>query len=158
MHSVNGAQKILYFVPQGRSEHVFWMRGGGGEFHATNLQLLLCSHSDYLHVVDCADGHVAALEKIERDESVGHFECKAYNLGAGVGCSVLDMVRAFSKAVGRDLPYVIAGRRAGDVPNLTADSQLANNELNWKAVKSLDQMCEDLWRWQSNNPSGYRNK
>ncbi|KAG0354987.1 UDP-glucose 4-epimerase Uge1 [Podila minutissima] len=113
---------------------------------------------DYLHVVDCADGHVAALEKIERDESVGHFECKAYNLGAGVGCSVLDMVRAFSKAVGRDLPYVIAGRRAGDVPNLTADSQLANNELNWKAVKSLDQMCEDLWRWQSNNPSGYRNK
>ncbi|KAG0033959.1 UDP-glucose-4-epimerase [Podila clonocystis] len=112
---------------------------------------------DYLHVVDCADGHVAALEKIERDESASQFECKAYNLGAGVGCSVLDMVRAFSKAVGRDLPYVIAGRRAGDVPNLTADSQLANNELNWKAAKTLDQMCEDLWRWQSNNPSGYRN-
>lgn len=107
-------------------------------------------------MVDCADGHVAALEKIERDEGAGHFQCKAYNLGAGVGCSVLDMVQAFSKAVGRDLPYVISGRRAGDVPNLTADSQLANNELMWKATKTLDQMCEDLWRWQSNNPTGYR--
>ncbi|KAF9903411.1 UDP-glucose-4-epimerase [Lobosporangium transversale] len=111
---------------------------------------------DYLHVVDCADGHVAALEKIERDESEGKFECKAYNLGVGTGCSVLDMVRAFSKAVGRDLPYEISGRRAGDVPNLTADPSLANKELNWKAVKTLDQMCEDLWRWQRNNPNGFR--
>ncbi|KAF9348065.1 hypothetical protein BGX26_000487 [Mortierella sp. AD094] len=111
---------------------------------------------DYLHVVDCADGHVAALEKIELEESAGNFECKAYNLGAGTGCSVLDMVRAFSKAVGRDLPYVISKRRPGDVPNLTADPSLANKELNWKAVKTLDEMCEDLWRWQRNNPNGYR--
>ncbi|KAF9202830.1 hypothetical protein BGZ49_007044 [Haplosporangium sp. Z 27] len=111
---------------------------------------------DYLHVVDCADGHVAALEKIKLEESAGNFECKAYNLGAGTGCSVLDMVRAFSKAVGRDLPYVISARRPGDVPNLTADPTLANKELNWKAVKTLDEMCEDLWRWQRNNPNGYR--
>ncbi|KAI8605133.1 UDP-glucose 4-epimerase [Dissophora ornata] len=111
---------------------------------------------DYLHVVDCADGHVAALEKIDREESAGTFECKSYNLGAGTGCSVLDMVHAFSKAVGRDLPYVISARRPGDVPNLTADPTLANKELNWKAVKTLDEMCEDLWRWQRQNPNGYR--
>ncbi|CAO3572928.1 unnamed protein product [Mortierella alpina] len=110
---------------------------------------------DYLHVMDCADGHVAALAKIEQDEAAGLYQCKAYNLGAGTGCSVLDMVHAFSKAVGRDLPYVISARRAGDVPNLTADSTLANQELNWKAERSLEQMCEDLWRWQRKNPRGF---
>lgn len=66
------------------------------------------------------------------------------------------MVHAFSKVVGRDLPYVISARRPGDVPNLTADPTLANKELNWKATKTLDEMCEDLWRWQRNNPNGYR--
>lgn len=76
-------------------------------------------------------------------------------MGGGAGFSVLDMIKAFSKAVGRDLPYEIAGRRAGDVPVLEADCTLANKELNWKAEKSLDQMCEDLWRWQSQNPKGY---
>ncbi|KAF9434276.1 hypothetical protein BGZ76_008275 [Entomortierella beljakovae] len=111
---------------------------------------------DYLHVVDCADGHVAALEKIEKEEFAGKFECTAYNLGAGTGCSVLDMVHAFSKAVGRELPFVISNRRPGDVPNLTGDPTLANKELNWRAVKTLDEMCEDLWRWQRNNPNGYR--
>ncbi|KAF9566383.1 UDP-glucose-4-epimerase [Mortierella alpina] len=110
---------------------------------------------DYLHVMDCADGHVAALARIEKDEAAGLYQCKAYNLGAGTGCSVLDMVHAFSKAVGRDLPYVISARRAGDVPNLTADSTLANQELNWKAERSLEQMCEDLWRWQRKNPRGF---
>ncbi|KAG0200010.1 hypothetical protein BGX28_006814 [Mortierella sp. GBA30] len=111
---------------------------------------------DYLHVVDCAEGHVAALTKIEQNEDQGFYECKAYNLGAGVGCSVLDMIHAFSKAVGRDLPYVISARRPGDVPNLTADPTLANTELNWKAVRSLEEMCEDLWRWQRNNPQGFK--
>ncbi|KAF9192773.1 hypothetical protein BGZ51_004941 [Haplosporangium sp. Z 767] len=110
---------------------------------------------DYLHVVDCAEGHVAALKKIEEDESSGQYICKAYNLGAGTGCSVFDMVHAFSKAVGRDLPYVISARRTGDVANLTADCSLANKELNWKAKKSLEEMCEDLWRWQRNNPRGF---
>ncbi|KAI1317112.1 hypothetical protein EDD11_008999 [Mortierella claussenii] len=111
---------------------------------------------DYLHVVDCADGHVAALEKIEQQEAAGKFECKAYNLGSGMGTSVLDMIKAFSKAVGRDLPFVISARRPGDVPNLTADPSLAYQELNWKAVKTLDEMCEDLWRWQQANPNGYK--
>ncbi|GJJ73995.1 UDP-glucose 4-epimerase [Entomortierella parvispora] len=112
---------------------------------------------DYLHVLDCADGHVSALTKIERNEAAGTYECKAYNLGGGTGFSVLDMIKAFSKAVGRDLPYEIADRRAGDVPILEADCTLANTELSWKAEKTLDQMCEDLWRWQSQNPKGYNN-
>ncbi|KAG0256299.1 hypothetical protein BGZ95_005538 [Linnemannia exigua] len=110
---------------------------------------------DYLHVVDCANGHVAALQKIERDEAANNYECKAYNLGAGIGYSVLEVIRAFSKAVGRDLPYVIVPRRTGDVPNLTSDATLANKELHWKAERSLDDMCVDLWRWQSQNPTGY---
>jgi len=110
---------------------------------------------DYLHVVDCANGHVAALQKIEREEACNNYECKAYNLGAGIGYSVLEVIQAFSKAVGRDLPYVIVPRRSGDVPNLTSDASLANKELNWKAERSLDDMCVDLWRWQSQNPRGY---
>ncbi|KAK5822169.1 UDP-glucose 4-epimerase [Linnemannia elongata] len=110
---------------------------------------------DYLHVVDCANGHVAALQKIEREEASNNYQCKAYNLGAGIGYTVLEVIRAFSKAVGRDLPYVIVPRRTGDVPNLTSDASLANKELNWKAERSLDDMCIDLWRWQSQNPRGY---
>ncbi|KAG0328148.1 hypothetical protein BG004_002602 [Podila humilis] len=110
---------------------------------------------DYLHVVDLAQGHVAALDKMETEEAAGNHDCLAYNLGTGTGYSVLDMVRAFNKAVGRDLPYVITTRRAGDVPNLTADPRLANKALNWKAEKTLDEMCADLWRWQRNNPNGY---
>jgi len=111
--------------------------------------------SDYLHVVDLAQGHVAALDKMDTEATSGNFGCLAYNLGTGTGYSVFDMVRAFTKAVGRDLPYVVTERRAGDVPNLTADPRLANRELNWKAEKTLDEMCADLWRWQRNNPHGY---
>jgi UDP-glucose 4-epimerase len=101
---------------------------------------------------------VAALQKIEREEASNNYECKAYNLGAGIGYTVLEVIRAFSKAVGRDLPYVIVPRRLGDVPNLTSDASLANKELNWKAERSLDDMCVDLWRWQSQNPSGYNSQ
>ncbi|KAI1306112.1 hypothetical protein EDD11_004856 [Mortierella claussenii] len=110
---------------------------------------------DYLHVVDLAQGHVAALDKLDQDQRAGLYGCKAYNLGTGTGYSVLDMLGAFNKAVGRELPYVIIERRPGDVPNLTADPRLANQELNWKAEKTLDEMCADLWRWQRNNPHGY---
>ncbi|KAF8923245.1 UDP-glucose 4-epimerase [Dissophora ornata] len=110
---------------------------------------------DYLHVVDLAQGHVAALEKMEQEEAGGNYGCKAYNLGTGTGYSVFDMVKAFNKAVGRELPFVVTGRRPGDVPNLTADPRLANKELNWKAEKTLDEMCADLWRWQRHNPMGY---
>ncbi|KAF9356214.1 hypothetical protein BGX34_010029 [Mortierella sp. NVP85] len=110
---------------------------------------------DYLHVVDLAQGHVSALNKIEKEQAAGNRDCWAYNLGTGTGCSVFDMIKAFNKTVGRELPYVIAERRPGDVPNLTADPSLANRELNWKAEKTLDEMCADLWRWQRNNPHGY---
>ncbi|GJJ78197.1 UDP-glucose 4-epimerase [Entomortierella parvispora] len=110
---------------------------------------------DYLHVVDLAQGHVAALAKMEQEQTEGQFGCSAYNLGTGTGYSVFDMVKAFNKAVGRELPFVVTERRAGDVPNLTADPRLANEALGWKAEKTLDEMCADLWRWQRNNPNGY---
>ncbi|ORX94982.1 UDP-galactose 4-epimerase [Basidiobolus meristosporus CBS 931.73] len=105
---------------------------------------------DYIHVVDLALGHLAALEKLKQDPG-----CIAYNLGTGVGSTVLEMIQAFSTAVGRKLPYEIVERRAGDVTNLTALPQLANQELKWKATRDLEQMCADLWRWQSGNPYGY---
>ncbi|KAK9762429.1 UDP-glucose-4-epimerase [Basidiobolus ranarum] len=108
---------------------------------------------DYIHVVDLALGHLAALEKLKQDPG-----CIAYNLGTGVGSTVLEMIEAFSKAVGRKLPYEIVERRAGDVTNLTALPLLANTELKWKAVRNLEQMCADLWRWQSGNPYGYESK
>ncbi|KAF9189423.1 hypothetical protein BGZ51_009599 [Haplosporangium sp. Z 767] len=110
---------------------------------------------DYLHVVDLAQGHVAALDKMDQDQAAGTYGCKAFNLGTGTGYSVFDMIKAFNKAVGRELPFVVTARRPGDVPNLTADPSLANRELNWKAEKTLDEMCADLWRWQRNNPMGY---
>jgi UDP-glucose 4-epimerase len=105
--------------------------------------------------VDLAQGHVAALAKLDQEQAAGNFGCKAYNLGTGTGYSVFDMIKAFNKAVGTELPYKVTDRRAGDVPNLTSDPRLANRELNWKAEKTLDQMCADLWRWQRNNPDGY---
>ena len=81
---------------------------------------------------------------------------RAWNLGTGKGSTVFDMIRAFSAAVGRDLPYEIAGRRAGDVLNLTANPTRANTELDWKAKHTLEEACSDLWRWTENNPQGYR--
>ncbi|GAB5587483.1 UDP-glucose-4-epimerase [Umbelopsis nana] len=105
---------------------------------------------DYIHVVDLSLGHLAALEKLNSNPG-----CVEYNLGTGHGSTVIDMIHAFSKAVGRDLPYKICGRRAGDVTNLTADPRKANKELNWKAEKSLDEMCQSLWAWQSQNPAGF---
>ena len=105
---------------------------------------------DYIHVVDLAVGHVKALKKIEEKAGV----C-VYNLGTGNGYSVLDMVKAFSKACGHDLPYKILDRRPGDVAMCYADPAKAKAELGWEAVRGLDEMCEDSWRWQSNNPNGY---
>ncbi|KAG2177781.1 hypothetical protein INT43_003028 [Umbelopsis isabellina] len=104
---------------------------------------------DYIHIVDLSIGHLAALEKL--NENPG---CIEYNLGTGQGTTVLEMVSAFSKAVGRDLPYKICPRRAGDVTNLTADPRKANKELNWKAELTLDDMCQSLWKWQTNVANG----
>ena len=110
---------------------------------------------DYIHVVDLAGGHVAALKLFGED---GKANCglRIYNLGTGVGYSVLHMVKAFGKAVGRPIPYEIAPRRPGDVPALYADCAKAKEELHWEAKKTLDDMCADSWRWQSQNPNGYK--
>lgn len=107
---------------------------------------------DYIHILDLAQGHLAALEHL-RSERPG---VRAWNLGTGKGSTVLHMIKAFSAAVGRDLPYEVVGRRAGDVLNLTANPSRANSELNWKAQRTLEDACFDLWRWVSNNPQGYR--
>ena len=105
---------------------------------------------DYIHVVDLAKGHIKALDKLKTNCGL-----VTYNLGTGNGYSVLDMVKAFSKASGQDIPYKIVDRRPGDVAMCYADPTKANNELGWKAEFGIDRMCEDSWRWQSNNPNGY---
>ncbi len=105
---------------------------------------------DYIHVVDLAEGHVKALKKIEEKAGV----C-VYNLGTGNGYSVLDMVKAFGKACGHEIKYEIKDRRPGDIATCYADPAKAKAELGWEAKRGLDEMCEDSWRWQSNNPNGY---
>ncbi|MCC0785047.1 UDP-glucose 4-epimerase GalE [Clostridioides sp. ES-S-0108-01] len=105
---------------------------------------------DYIHVLDLAAGHVKALQKLEE-----HPGLVVYNLGTGKGYSVLDLVKAFSKASGKEIPYKIVGRRAGDVAMCYADSSKAEKELGWKAKYELEEMCQDSWRWQSMNPNGY---
>ena len=105
---------------------------------------------DYIHVVDLAIGHVKALDKIEKN--CGLFVC---NLGTGQGYSVLDVVKAFEKASGITIPYDIKPRRAGDIDECYADPSLAERELGWKAQRGIEEMCEDSWRWQKNNPNGF---
>ena len=92
-----------------------------------------------------------ALKKFEDQPDV-----YIYNLGTGCGYSVLDMIHAFSKAVGKEIPYVIKPRRLGDIATCYADATKAKNELGWVAERGIDQMCADGWRWQSQNPDGYR--
>lgn len=108
---------------------------------------------DYVHVVDVASGHVKALEKLQDETFQGY---KAYNLGTGRGCSVLELVDAFSKACGKKIDYEIVGRREGDVAVSFADVCLAKHELKWKAKRTVEDMCADTWKWQSNNPDGYQ--
>jgi len=108
---------------------------------------------DYIHVVDLARGHLNAIEALEAKPE-GHV--LIVNLGTGQGYSVLDMVHAFEKASGRSVPYEIVARRAGDIATCYADPALAKELLNWQAEYGVDQMCEDTWRWQSNNPDGYK--
>lgn len=105
---------------------------------------------DYIHVVDLANGHLAALDKLKEGSGVYTF-----NLGTGKGYSVLDVVKAFEKACGKPIPYVIAPRRAGDIDECYADPTYAKNVLKWSAKFGIDKMCEDSWRWQKNNPDGY---
>ena len=105
---------------------------------------------DYIHVVDLAKGHVKALKKIEENPGLA-----IYNLGTGMGCSVLDIVKNFEAATGVKIPYVIKPRRAGDIATCYCDASKAEKELGWKAENGIREMCEDSWRWQSNNPQGY---
>ena len=106
---------------------------------------------DYIHVVDLARGHVAAIRKLE--EKPGLFIC---NLGTGHGYSVLDVIHAFSKACGKELPYVIDPRRPGDIAECWCDPSKAKRELGWEAEYGIDEMCRDSWNWQSHNPDGYK--
>ena len=106
---------------------------------------------DYIHVTDLAAGHVAALEHLDAMRE----PVRAFNLGSGTGTSVLELFHAFERAVGRELPYTVGPRRAGDLPAYWADPSRANTELGWRAVKSVDDMCADVWRWQSANPQGF---
>ena len=105
---------------------------------------------DYIHVVDLARGHVKALEKFKEEKTV-----RIYNLGTGNGYSVLQVVKAFSKACGKELPYEIKPRRAGDIATCYCDPAKAKEELGWEAEYGIEEMCADSWKWQSQNPDGY---
>jgi UDP-glucose 4-epimerase len=108
---------------------------------------------DYIHVVDLAQGHVNALDRIQ-----GFNKVMTVNLGTGNGYSVLEMLEAFEKASSKKIAYTIATRRAGDIATCFADPSYAKELLNWEATKEINEMCEDTWRWQSQNPNGYKGK
>lgn len=105
---------------------------------------------DYIHVVDLANGHVAALEQIKKNAGL-----KVYNLGTGKGSSVLNVIHAFEKACGHEIPYSIKPRREGDIATCYAKCDLAKEELGWEAKYNIDDMCASSWKWQSENPDGY---
>jgi len=105
---------------------------------------------DYIHVVDLAQGHLRALETLPANPGL-----QVYNLGTGRGCSVLKMVAAFEKAVGKPIPYRIVARRPGDIATSYADPSRANEALGWKTVRGIEEMARDAWNWQRHNPDGY---
>lgn len=107
---------------------------------------------DYIHVVDLAEGHVAALEHLAAHPEIS---ARAWNLGTGHGTSVLEMVKAFEVASGREVPYEITDRRPGDLPVVYADTTRAADELGWRTSRTVEDMCADTWRWQSANPQGF---
>jgi len=108
---------------------------------------------DYIHVVDLAKGHVAALDKLYGDKNFG---CDSVNLGTGKGISVLELVEGMARSTGKPVPYEISPRRPGDVATVFANPERAERLLGWRAKLGLREMCEDTWRWQSNNPYGYK--
>ncbi|MDD9178045.1 UDP-glucose 4-epimerase GalE [Aliivibrio finisterrensis] len=105
---------------------------------------------DYIHVMDLADGHIAALKAVGEKSGL-----HIYNLGTGKGSSVLEMVEAFAEASGKPVPYTLCPRRAGDIAECWASTEKAEKELGWKATRNVMEMSADTWRWQSNNPKGY---
>ncbi|MDB2103271.1 MULTISPECIES: UDP-glucose 4-epimerase GalE [Clostridium] len=106
---------------------------------------------DYIHVVDLAKGHIKALDKLKSNCGL-----VTYNLGTGKGYSVLELIKAFSEASGKEIPFEITERRAGDVAICYADPSKANSELGWKAERDINDMCKDSWKWQTMNPMGYQ--
>ncbi|HHR6081219.1 UDP-glucose 4-epimerase GalE [Proteus mirabilis] len=106
---------------------------------------------DYIHVMDLADGHVAALQGVGNKTGI-----HTYNLGSGCGVSVLQVLHAFEKAVGKPIPYVFKPRRAGDIAEYWSTPEKAYRELGWKTIRTIDDMAKDSWRWQSQNPNGYK--
>lgn len=107
---------------------------------------------DYIHVMDLASGHVAALNKL----ATSHLGLKVYNLGTGKGVSVLELLQTFERVNNVKVPYVIEKRRHGDISSMYADASLAESDLHWKASKTLEEMCIDFWKWQKMNPDGYK--
>ena len=107
---------------------------------------------DYIHVMDLAEGHVKALERLLATDNGG---CFTWNLGTGHGCSVLEMITAFENAAEKPVPYEIVARRPGDIAECWADPSKAEKDLNWKASRGLETMMEDTWRWQNQNPNGF---
>ena len=105
---------------------------------------------DYIHVMDLADGHIKALEKLETNPGL-----VTYNLGTGRGYSVMEVIHAFENACQHEIPYRVMERRPGDAAMSYADASKANRELNWYARRMMDEMCADAWRWQSQNPNGF---
>lgn len=110
---------------------------------------------DYIHVMDIADGHIAALRKLFATGDIG---CVAYNLGTGRGTSVLEMVAAFEKASGKKIPIKLCPRRPGDATAVYASTEKAQKELGWRAKYGIEEMCRDQWNWASKNPYGYRSQ
>lgn len=155
--AIGKRDKLLVFG-DGRTAISF--TDGGGPYGTrvlTELTADYASHDgtairDYIHILDLARGHLAALNYL-RDQHPG---VRAWNLGTGKGSTVFHMIKAFSAAVGRDVPYTVVGRRAGDVLDLTANPSRANLELAWRAERTLEDACADLWHWTKNNPQGYR--
>ncbi|PRB81272.1 UDP-glucose 4-epimerase GalE [Pseudomonas sp. MYb185] len=140
----NNLMPYIAQVAVGRREHLSVFGSDYPTHDGTGVR-------DYIHVMDLAEGHVKALQWLERGLGL-----KAFNLGTGKGYSVLDMLHAFERACGQKLPYVLADRRPGDVACCYADPAMAAEELGWRAELGLEAMCADAWRWQSNNPNGYR--
>lgn len=109
---------------------------------------------DYVHVVDLARGHLAALASLDDDRNESE-RVRTWNLGSGTGYSVMEMIRAFERATGQTIAFDIGPRRAGDIPESYTDPTLASRDLGWRAQMSIDDICRDAWRWQSQNPNGY---
>ena len=139
----NNLAPYVMQVAVGRHEHVRVFGNDYDTRDGTGVR-------DYIHVVDLALGHLAALDALNRTEG-----CLAYNLGTGTGYSVLEVIEAARKVTGREIPAKIVARRSGDIPECYADPAVAAERLGWRATRALDEMMADAWRWQQANPNGF---